>query len=120
MSLAGVTGREHNAVVPFTPDQERRKHNRLPLSFAFFVRGTNHEGKPFRELLTALNVSSGGMLALASPKFVPAGHVQIDLPVGGKGEEPRPTHRELWADVVRIEQRSRYKLVGLRFQRALV
>jgi hypothetical protein len=43
---------------------ELRKRPRLPLSFPLFARGVDAQGMPFKELLTALNVSAGGMLVL--------------------------------------------------------
>lgn len=95
--------------------EERRKHKRLPLSFPAFAHATDHKGQSFKELLTALNVSSGGMLAMASSRFTPVGPFRIELPIGGKGELPRPTQREVRAEVTRIERRSRYKLLGIKF-----
>ncbi len=97
-----------------TPE-ERRKHKRLPLSFAAFAYGTDHQGQSFKELLTGLNVSAGGMLAMASSKFAPVGAFRIELPIGGKGELPRPTQREVRAEITRVEQSSRYKLLGIKF-----
>jgi PilZ domain len=97
------------------PSEERRKHKRLPLSFPAFAYGTGHDGHNFKELLTALNVSSGGMLAMASSRFAPAGSFRIELPIGGKGDLPRPTQREVRAEITRVEQRSRYKLLGIKF-----
>ena len=114
VSLPNVRVLNHNALMgPVT--EERRKHKRLPLSFPVFAYGTGHDGQQFKELLTALNVSSGGMLAMASSRFAPAGSFRIELPIGGKGEMPRPTHREVRADITRVEQRSRYRLIGIKF-----
>jgi hypothetical protein len=92
---------------------------RLPLSFPLFARGVDANGKPFKELLTALNVSASGMLVLTSSKFVPARHLQIDLPVGVVGQEARAKSREVNAEVVRTEQRARSKLMGLKFLRPI-
>jgi len=94
---------------------ELRKRPRLPLSFPLFARGVDANGKQFKELLTALNVSASGILVLTSCKFVPARHLQIDLPVGVVGQEPRVKSREVKAEVVRTEQHARAKLMGLKF-----
>jgi PilZ domain-containing protein len=94
---------------------ELRKRPRLPLSFPLFARGVDANGKQFKELLIALNVSASGMLVLTSSKFVPAGHLQIDLPVGVVGREARAKSCEVAAEVVRTEQRARSKLMGLKF-----
>jgi PilZ domain-containing protein len=101
--------------VSFRRVTELRKRPRLPISFPLFARGVDAHEKPFKELLTALNVSSSGMLVLASSRFIPARHLQIDLPVGMVGQEPRPTSCEVYAEIVRIEQRARSMLVALRF-----
>jgi len=114
VSLPNVSALDHNVRMDPTPE-ERRKHKRLPLSFVAFAYGTDHQGQPFKELLTGLNVSSGGMLAMASARFAPAGSFRIELPIGGKGELPRPTQREVRADITRMEQRARYKLLGIKF-----
>jgi PilZ domain-containing protein len=98
---------------------ELRKYPRLPISFPLFARGVDASGKPFKVLLTALNVSASGILVLTSSKFDPARHLQIDLPVGVVGQEVRQTSREVRAEVVRVEQRGRSKLVGLRFGRRI-
>jgi PilZ domain-containing protein len=97
---------------------ELRKDPRLPISFPLFVRGVDSSGKAFKILLTALNVSAGGILVLTSSKFVTARHLQIDLPVG-IAQEARHTVRVVRAEVVRVEQRDRSKLVGLRFRRRI-
>jgi hypothetical protein len=96
---------------------EMRKRPRLPLSFPLFARGVDAHGKPFKELLTALNVSAGGMLVLTSSRFIPVRHLQIELPVGVVGQEPRATSRDVNAEVVRMEHRARSNLVGLKFDR---
>lgn len=98
---------------------EQRKRPRLPLSFPLFARGVDAQGRSFKELLTALNVSASGMLVLTSPRFYPARHLQLELPVGVVGQEARTTSREVQAEVVRMEQRPRAKLVGLRFDRPI-
>ena len=98
---------------------ELRKRPRLPLSFPLFARGVDANGKLFKELLTALNVSACGMLALTSAKFFPARHLQIDLPIGVVAPEARAKSREINAEVVRIEQRERSKLVGIKFNRPI-
>jgi hypothetical protein len=98
---------------------ELRKRPRLPLSFPLFARGVDANGKQFKELLTALNVSASGMLVLTSSKFVPDRHLQIDLPVGVVGQEARAKCREVTAEVVRTEQRARSKLFGLKFSRSI-
>lgn len=59
------------------------------------------------------------MLVLTSSKFFPARHLQIDLQVGVVGQEARAKSREVNAEVVRIEQRERTKLVGLKFSRPI-
>jgi hypothetical protein len=99
--------------------KELRKRPRLPLSFPLFARGVDANGKQFKELLTALNVSACGMLVLTSSKFFPARHLQIDLPVGVVGQEARAKSREVNAEVVRTEQRERSKLVGIKFNRPI-
>ena len=99
--------------------QELRKRPRLPLSFPLFARGVDANGKQFKELLTALNVSACGMLVLTSYKFFPARHLQIDLPVGVVGQEARSKSREINAEVVRTEQLVRSKLVGIKFSRPI-
>jgi hypothetical protein len=91
----------------------------VPISFPLFASGVDEQGRPFKVLLTALNVSAGGILVLASPKFVPTCYLQIELPVGGVGQEPRPTSRQVHAKVVRTEQRARFNLVGLKFDRRI-
>jgi len=106
-------------VVSFQQVKELRKRPRLPLSFPLFARGVDAHGKQFKELLTALNVSACGMLVLTSSKFFPARHLQIDLPVGVVGMEARAKCREVNAEVVRIEQRERSKLVGIKFGRPI-
>ncbi|MBZ5509826.1 MAG: PilZ domain-containing protein [Acidobacteriia bacterium] len=98
---------------------ELRKHSRLPLSFPLFARGVDANGKQFKELLTALNVSANGILVLTSSKFVPARHLQIDLPVGVVGQEARAKSRVVNAEVVRTEQQARSKLMGLKFNRPI-
>jgi hypothetical protein len=98
---------------------ELRKRPRLPLSFPLFARGVDANGKLFKELFTALNVSACGMLVLTSSKFFPARTLQIDLPVGVAGQEARVKSREVNAEVVRIEQRERAKLVGIKFNRPI-
>ena len=102
-----------------TQATELRKRPRLPLSFPLFARGVDANGRQFKELLTALNVSASGMLVLTSYKFFPARHLQIDLPVGVVGQEVRTKNREVNAEVVRIEQRERSKLVGIKFNRPI-
>jgi c-di-GMP-binding flagellar brake protein YcgR len=99
--------------------KELRKRPRLPVSFPLFARGVDHLGRHFKELLTALNVSASGMLVLAASKFVPPLHLQIELPVGVVGEDPRQKHKEIRAEVVRTEQRARGKLLGLKFYRPI-
>ena len=99
--------------------KELRKRPRLPLSFPLFARGVDANGKHFKELLTALNVSACGMLVLTSSKFCPNRHLQIDLPVGVVGQEARAKSREVNAEVVRTEQRERSKLVGIKFNRPI-
>jgi hypothetical protein len=106
-------------VVSFQLDTELRKRPRLPLSFPLFARGVDANGKLFKELLTALNVSACGMLVLTSSKFFPARRLQIDLPVGVVGQEARAKSRAVNAEVVRIEQRERSKLVGIKFSRPI-
>lgn len=59
------------------------------------------------------------MLVLTSSKFFPARHLQIDLPVGVVVPEARAKSREVNAEVVRIEQRERSKLVGIKFNRPI-
>jgi hypothetical protein len=108
-----------NHVVSSTPVTELRKHPRLPISFPLFACGVDANGKPFKALQTALNVSSSGNLVLTSAKLVPARHLQIELPVGIVAQEARQTRREVRAEVVRVEQRARSKLVGLRFGRRI-
>ena len=103
----------------FQQDTELRKRPRLPLSFPLFGRGVDANGKQFKELLTALNVSASGILVLTSSKFVPARHLQIDLPVGVVGQEARAISREVNAEVVRTEQLARSKLMGLKFNRPI-
>ena len=98
---------------------ELRKYPRLPISFPLFARGVDANGKPFKVLLTALNVSASGILVLTSSKLVPARRMQIELPVGVVAQEARQTSREVHAEVVRVEQRARSKLVGLRFGRRI-
>ena len=98
---------------------ELRLHPRLPISFPLFARGVDASGKPFKVLLTALNVSASGILVLASSKLVPARHLQIDLPVGVVAQEARQTSCEVDAEVVRVELLCRCKLVGLRFGRQI-
>jgi hypothetical protein len=109
----------HNAGVSSQLVKELRKRPRLPLSFPLFARGIDANGKQFKELLTALNVSANGMLVLTSSKFVPARHLQIDLPVGIVGQEARAKNREINAEVVRTEQRERSKLMAIRFLRPI-
>jgi PilZ domain len=99
--------------------KELRRRPRLPLSFPLFARGVDANGKQFKELLTALNVSASGMLVLTSYKFVPARLLQIDLPVGVVGQEARVKSREVNAEVVRTEQHARSKLMGLKFSRPI-
>jgi hypothetical protein len=70
---------------------ELRKDLRLPLSFPLLARGVDADGKPFKELLTALNVSASGMLVLTSSAFIPARQLQLELLVGTVGEEARQT-----------------------------
>jgi hypothetical protein len=106
-------------VVSFQQVKELRKRPRLPLSFPLFARGVDANGKQFKVLLTALNVSASGMLVLTSYKFVPARHLQIDLPVGVVGQEARAKSREVNAEVVRTEQHARSKLMGLKFLRPI-
>jgi PilZ domain-containing protein len=98
---------------------ELRKHPRLPISFPLFACGVDANGKPFKALLTVLNVSASGILVLTSSKLVPARHLQIDLPVGVVSQKARQTRREVHAEVVRVEQRPRSKLVGLKFGRRI-
>ncbi len=102
------------------PPTELRKYPRLPLSFPLFASGLDARGKPFKELLTALNVSASGMLVLTSSKFIPPHRMRIELPVGLVGREARQTSREVYTEVVRMEQFARSKLVGLRFDRLIV
>jgi c-di-GMP-binding flagellar brake protein YcgR len=99
--------------------KEFRKRPRLPVSFPLFARGVDHQGRHFKELLTALNVSASGMLALAASKFVPPLYLQIDLPIGVVDHDARQKHKEVRAQVVRTEQRARGKLVGLKFYRPI-
>ena len=98
---------------------ELRKRPRLPLSFPLFARGVDANGKQFKELLTALNVSACGILVLTSSKFFPARALKIDLPVGVVGEDARAKCREVHAEVVRTEQQARSKLMGLKFNRPI-
>lgn len=98
------------------PATELRKDLRLPLSFPVFARGLDAHGKPFKELLTALNVSASGMLVLTSSNFSPARQLQLELLVGEKG---RQISREVHAEVVRMEQRAHSRLMGLRFHRRI-
>jgi hypothetical protein len=98
---------------------ELRKDVRLPLSFPVFARGVDAQGKQFKELLTALNVSASGMLVLTSAAFIPGRHLQLELLVGTVGEGARQTSREVHAEVVRMEQRARSRLLGLRFHRRI-
>ncbi len=98
---------------------DSRKRPRLPLSFPLFVRGVDPHGKTFKELVTALNVSAGGILALASRGFSPTRHLQIELPVGILGREARAAIRELEVEVVRREHHSRSQLVALKFHRPI-
>jgi hypothetical protein len=106
-------------VVSFQQVTELRKRPRLPLSFPLFARGVDANGKLFKVLFTALNVSACGMLVLTSSKFFPARHLQIDLPVGVVGPEARVKSRAVNAEVVRTEQRARSKLVGIKFVRPI-
>jgi hypothetical protein len=99
--------------------KEMRKRPRLPVSFPLFARGVDLQGRPFKELLTALNVSASGMLVLAASKFVPPVHLIIDLPVGVVEQDARQKHKEIRAEVVRTELRARGKLVGLKFYRPI-
>jgi hypothetical protein len=110
---------QHNQRVRTTGVTELRKRPRLPLSFPVFAHGVDADGKPFKELLTALNVSAIGMLALTSATFFPVGRLKIELTVGIVGQEGRPATRNINAQVVRMEHRSRAKLVGLKFERPL-
>jgi hypothetical protein len=98
---------------------ELRKDPRLPISFPLFARGVDALEKPFRVLLTALNVSASGILVLTSSKLVSTRHLQIELPAGVVAPDARQTIREVHAEVMRVEQRGRSKIVALRFGRRI-
>ncbi len=96
-----------------------RKRPRLPLSFPLFVRSVDMHGRSFKELVTALNVSASGILALTSRGFAPVRRLQIELPVGILGREARAATREVEAEVVRREHHARSQLVALKFNRPI-
>ena len=105
-----------NARVRKTSPARHKRHERLPISFPVFVRGTDHNGQPFRELATALNVSSSGMLVCVSRDRLPASRVSFDMPLG----EILPSKascaiREVPAEVIWMKPHPRCKLMGVKF-----
>ena len=99
-----------------TSPARHSRRERLPISFPVFLRGVDHNGQPFRELATALNISAGGMLVCVSRDRLPSSHVMFDMPMG----EILPTKascaiREVPAQVIWMKPHPRCKLMGVRF-----
>ncbi len=100
--------------------QEKRRWPRLPISFPLFVRGEDGHGAQFKELATAINVSAGGILLALSPKRVLSSPVVVEMPVGRTAPDASlSTIREIYADVLRTEPRSRANVFALKFRRSL-
>jgi len=105
--MAGVQDRNGN---------NTRRWQRLPISFPLFARGTDTEGRPFKELATAFNVSAGGILVAVSRRLAIAGPLLLDIPAPPSSKTVR-SHgiQHVEAEVVHVEQRERCKLLGLKF-----
>ena len=102
-------------------DGESRRWPRLPISFPVFARGVDVDGREFKELATAHNVSAGGILVAISRKLAPTPRLHLDMPVPPSGENTRfGAVRQIEAHVIRVVQGERYKLLGLKFDRPIV
>jgi len=82
-----------------------------------FARGVDLNGREFKELATAYNISAGGMLVAVSRRLVPALRLRLDMPAPPNAPNTRATSvREIEAHIIRVEQRSRHKLLALKFE----
>jgi hypothetical protein len=96
---------------------ESRQWPRLAISFPVFARGVDLDGREFKELATAYNISAGGMLVAVSRRLVPALRLRLDIPAPPNIPNTRTASvREIEAHVIRVEQRPRHKLLGLKFE----
>ncbi len=101
--------------------EEKRQHQRLPLSIPIFVRGADENGKEFLEFAIALNVSAGGILLSTRRTLSPRVDLALEIPV-----PPLPSLdaversvRSLKARVVRVTHGPRSHEVGLKFSQPL-
>jgi len=95
---------------------QKRRWQRLPISFPVFVRSVDQFGKPFRELATVLNVSAGGIMLAMSPRRIPATNLLLDLPVGEVlARTAKSSVREIPAKIVWSTSHTRCRLIGLKF-----
>src|SRR5574340_829043 len=96
---------------------ESRRWPRLPISFPVFARGVDVDGREFKELATAYNISAGGMLVAVSRRLVPALRLRLDMPAPPNARNTRAgSVREIEAHIIRVEQRPRHKLLALKFE----
>jgi hypothetical protein len=99
---------------------ESRRWPRLPISFPVFARGVDVDGREFKELATAYNISAGGMLVAVSRRLVPVLRLRLDIPAPPHLPDTRlGAVREVEAQIIRVEQRRRHKLLGLKFEQPL-
>ncbi len=97
-----------------------RKWPRLPISFPVFARGVDMDGRQFKELATAHNISAGGMLVAVSRRLAPAQQLLLDIPVPPNEAFARNgVVREMKAQIIRVVNHDRYKLLGLKFSRPI-
>ena len=103
------------------PGAEKRRWQRLPVSFPMFIRGVDEQGKGFLEYCTALNISAGGAL-LVTRRYLPRSSkisLQIQPPPIPKQVFSQFSLPSLKARVVQVRNSDRYFLCGLAFSRPM-
>ena len=103
------------------PGAEKRRWQRLPVSFPMFIGGVDEQGKGFLEFCTALNISAGGAL-LVTRRYLPRSSkisLQVPPPPFPKQVFSQFSLPEFEATVVQVNNSDRYFLCGLEFSRPI-
>src|SRR5438552_5845910 len=100
---------------------QRRRWERLPISFPVFVRGIDDKGKQFVEFATALNISAGGALLAMRRYLKPTTIVSIEIPTPPTTEKGAVSSavRSLRGQIVGIQNTEPCHMLGLKFSKPL-
>jgi hypothetical protein len=103
-------------------EDDRRRHQRLPLAIPLFLRGVDQNGKEFLDFIQVLDFSAGGALVATRRSLPRASLLHLEMPTAPVPlfRLPHQPKRSVKGRVVRSEDKDTYYLCAVKFSRPLV